>query len=99
MSTVVPREIKPELVEIGDTISVTFPRDGGLTVTHVGRVAKATTHGKTRYLITAEGATVLAWEPTGNRVKIILLKREPVPGETLFEMSDNMHEIRVRIDA
>lgn len=99
MSALLPREIKPELIEIGDTIQVKFRRDGGLTVTHEGRVYESVTHGKTRYLRTAEGTTILAWEPGApKRQTIILIKREPVEGQTLFEFSD-FTEIHVRLSA
>lgn len=90
-----PRRIDPSLIEIGDDIAVEHKANRGLVVTQRGIVAKRIDHGSNRYLMTEEGATILAWEPGKNTgVKITLYGREEKPQETLF---DNMDELRARI--
>lgn len=72
-----PRAIDPSLIRNGDTIKVTLPKDRGLEVSHTATVHHRSDHGSTRYLYTEEGATILAWEPKGNKkVKILLLHRD-----------------------
>lgn len=90
-----PRRIDPSLIETGDDISVEHMPNRGLTIINRGVVAKRIDRGSVRYLMTKEGATILAWEPgkkTG--VKVILFGREEVSQSTLF---DNMDELRERI--
>lgn len=71
-----PRSIDPSLIMEGDTIQVALPKDKGLEVRHIGTVHHRSDHGKTRYLYTEEGATLLAWEPKSDRrVHILLLHR------------------------
>jgi hypothetical protein len=56
-----------------------------MEVSYTGTVHRRSDHGVTRYLYTEEGATLLAWEPKGDkRVHVLLLHRiemvEPVLG-------------------
>lgn len=89
-----PRRIDPSLVEIGDDVSVEHPEDRGVTTTLRGIVAKRVDHGDTRYLMTKEGATLMAWSPKGNKIKVTLFARDDVPQVTLFEMPE---EFKARI--
>lgn len=91
-----PRRISPELIELGDDIEVTMKADRGITTTLRGIVGKRIDSGATRYLLTEEGATLLAWEPNTTKiVRCILHSRLIKPNETLF--SDSLDEIRERI--
>lgn len=55
-----PRPIRPELVEVGDRIRVTFPKARGVVMTHEGVVHHRADSGDVRYLYTEEGATLIA---------------------------------------
>jgi hypothetical protein len=70
-----PREINPSLIEKGDKIRVTLPEDKGIVNIKIGVVFHIHQHGSTRYLMTDEGATLVAWEPSRKSVKIELLDR------------------------
>ena len=85
-----PRAIDPSLIEVGDTIRVSIPADKGVEVTYTGTVHHRNDHGSTRYLLTEEGATILAWEVKGNKkVQVLLLKRaEPVQSTLSFFDTD-----------
>lgn len=90
-----PRRIDPSLLEVGDDISVEHPADRGMTVTIRGIIAKQMKSGQTRYFMTNEGATILAWEIGKKlRVKVTLFGRDATPQATLF---DSMDEVRERI--
>lgn len=91
-----PRPIKPELIEIGDDIEVTLPKVDGVVHTLRGVVGKRMDHGAARYLLTAEGYTLLAWEPGRAGVKVTLHKRKPVYVKPLFDY-DVLNETRERI--
>jgi hypothetical protein len=93
-----PRRIDPSLVEIGDDISVTFKKDRGLTTTNRGIVGKRMDSGSTRYLLTEEGATLLAWEPSRTKlVEVTLYGREEVPQSTLFDIAEGIDLVKQRI--
>lgn len=96
MANKFPRPIKPELIEIGDDIEVTLPKTDGATHTIRGVVGKRNDHGAVRYLLTAEGYTLLAWSPDRAGVKVTLHSRMPVPMATLFE-PDFITAVRDRI--
>lgn len=82
-----PRRIDPSLVEVGDDISVEHKPDRGVTTTLRGIVGKRVDSGQTRYLMTTDGATILAWEPGRlNRYKVTLFGREEMPQEVLFDV-------------
>lgn len=79
-----PRAIDPSLIENGDTIQVALPKSKGLEVRHIGTVHHRSDHGSTRYLYTEEGATILAWEPKGDKkVHVLLLHRPEIVQEPL----------------
>lgn len=84
-----PKLIKPELIEIGDEISVELPAVDGVIHTLRGKVGKREDHGSVRYISTAEGYVMLAWEPGKSNVKITLHSRTPINGQTLFEIGEN----------
>lgn len=96
MSNLIPRVIKPELIELGDTISVVHPRDQGIVCILEGVVHERKDSGNVRYLITKEGATLLAWTP-GRNVKVTLLSRPEFKQESLTIVSDFFDETRERI--
>lgn len=92
-----PRRILPELVEIGDDIEVTLKPDHGVTTTVRGIVGKRMDTGKTRYYMTEEGSTLLAWEPHTTKIsRVVIHSRLIKQNETLFE-SDLMTELKKRI--
>ena len=98
MSTIAvrqPHRIDPSLVEIGDDISVEHKAERGIITTLRGIVAKRVDSGQTRYMITSEGATLLAWEPgRTNKIKVTLFGRDAKPVETLF---DDIEQVELRI--
>lgn len=94
-----PRSIDPSLIEVGDTIKVTLPKSRGLETSVTGTVDHRADHGKTRYLYTSEGATILAWEPhTDRRVHVLLLHR-PEAKQTPLSIfaSDELKEVNERL--
>lgn len=93
-----PRPIAAELIEIGDDILVTHKVEQGVTHTLRGIVGKVQIAGNVRYLTTVEGATILAWTPGRQHVKVMLHGRDPHPKTSLFE-SDFLDETRERISA
>jgi hypothetical protein len=87
-----PRTIQPSLIEIGDTVKVTHREERGITTTLTGTVGKRMDHGNTRYLMTHDGATLLAWGPTENKaIDVMLLHRPELTPEPL-EMFDEIME-------
>lgn len=92
-----PRFIMPELVEIGDDISVEIVKaNRGIISTKRGIVSKRVYSGKGRYYVTSEGATIFSFEPgkpTG--IKITLYGRAESVSESLFEIDAD--ETRERI--
>lgn len=90
-----PRRIDPSLIEIGDDILIEHKTERGIATMLRGIVGKRVDSGKTRYLMTNEGATLLAWEPGKiNKYKVILFGRDATPQATLF---DDMAELSDRI--
>lgn len=92
-----PQPINPAVIEIGDDISVELPEDRGVTTTIRGIVGKRIDSGATRYLMTAEGATLLAWEAKrrNKQPKVVIYGREEHPQATLFEA--DIDELRDRL--
>lgn len=75
----IPRSIKPSLVQVGDTIKITLPKKRGIESTVTGTVHHRSDHGKTRFLYTEEGATILSWEPgNDSSAHIMLLHRAEI---------------------
>lgn len=93
-----PQSIDPAVIEIGDDISVELPADRGVTTSLRGVVGKRVDHGSTRYLMTAEGATLLAWEAKRRNKgpKVTIYGREEHPQATLFDAPID-DEIRDRL--
>lgn len=88
-----PRFIDVSLIENGDEISVEYPTDRGITTTLKGIVDHRTDHGKTRYLMTAENATLVSWEPKKNaKVRVTLYSRLEPEGATIFDLPDEIRE-------
>jgi len=93
-----PRFIDPSLVEIGDEISVQLKEDHGITTTLLGVVAKRLDVGTTRYLITKENSTILAWDVKRTRgVKVTLIAREEPEQSSMFNLPDEIIELGKRI--
>lgn len=93
-----PRLIDVSLIETGDLISVEHKPSRGVTTTLKGVVAKRVDSGATRYLMTEEGATLVSWEPgKANRFKITLFGREEPEEEAMFELPDNIQQIKERV--
>lgn len=92
-----PRIIRPELVDIGDDISVELktPVRGIKTVLR-GIVGKRIDNGATRYYMTTEGGTLFAFDPGRTpKYTITLYGRATEVSETLFEM--DIPQTRLRI--
>lgn len=91
-----PREIDASLIEIGDDISAEYKKDNGITMTLRGIVGKRIDLGKSRHLMTSEGATIVSWEPKNPRaIKVILYGREEPEQSTIFDLPA-MSKIRDR---
>lgn len=87
-----PRVIQPSTVEIGDLISVEFPKDKGMVMTLKGRVADRYDRGDTRYMIVEGGAVILAWSPKENRpVTVTLHERREAPQTQLAIFDEPEH--------
>lgn len=83
-----PQEIKAELVEIGDNITVYLPESGGIIMTKTGTIGKRHDHGDMRSYLTEEGMVLFTFQPGKPRlVKLTLNSRTPVENETLFEVA------------
>lgn len=95
---ILPRQINPELVEVGDTIEVELPKQAGMTITRKGVVSALGKNGNVRQLLTSEAGILCAWEPgKPNRVTVTLIKRAPVVQQQMFDFTQAMDEIRERI--
>jgi hypothetical protein len=94
-----PRSIDPSLIENGDTIKVTLPKSRGLEVSHTGTVHHRSDHGRTRYLYTEEGATLLSWEPQGGKRVHVLLLHRPEAAQQPLPMFEIPQEIEERMSA
>jgi hypothetical protein len=93
-----PRPIDPSLIEDGDDISVEHKANRGIVMTLRGVVAKRVDGGSTRYLMTAEGATLLAWEPgKKNAIKVTLYGREEPEQATMFDLPTEIESIKERV--
>ena len=80
-----PRFIDPSLIEVGDEISVEHKPDRGVITTIRGVVGKRVDSGDTVYLITEEGATLLAWSAKRtNKYRVTLYAREEPENATIF---------------
>lgn len=85
MSAVLPRDIRPELVEPGDTVRVVHTKRQGIEMVREGRVHTKEEHGQSRLMLTREGGLLFTWSPgVHHRYKLVLLKREPAKQEALF---------------
>lgn len=80
--------LKPELVEVGDTIAVTYPESGGIKITKTGTVAKRIDYNSVRHMMTEEGSTIFSWEPGKNTgIQVVLLAKKPVEQpESMLDM-------------
>ncbi len=94
-----PRKIQPELIELGDTISVAHKRNQGIVTVLEGTVATRQDSGNVRYLLTKEGATLLAWVPGRKDVAVKLLSRPVAVQPTLsfFDKSFIDDEMKERL--
>lgn len=90
MSKALPRNIAPELIAVGDTISITYPEDGGITSIKRGMVASIQVHGALRNLCTMEGSVLGVYAPGLNigRVVFTLLDRPAASQEPLSLFDD-----------
>lgn len=93
-----PRSIDPSLIEDGDTIKVALPKSRGIETHLTGTVHHRIDHGHTRYLYTEEGATLLAWEPKGDKkVHVLLLHRPETVQIPLAYFEGHTNEIEQRM--
>lgn len=89
-----PRDTKPELIEPGDRVRVTFPEDGGVTVRREGVVSKLQRHIGVVHLLTADGAVLGRYRPGERSLqKYTLLDRAPLIQEPL-SLFDDLERIR-----
>lgn len=85
-----PRYIRPETIDIGDTIRVTFPKHQGMTNSITGTVAKREEHGMRRHMLTEEGGRLLVWEPGKHEnFRVTLLDRNPKREPEQLEIFNN----------
>lgn len=87
----------PELVEVGDDISVEIVKPNrGIVTTKRGIIGKMMYSGKSRFYVTSEGATIFSFEPgKAHGLKITLYGRAEVIQDSLFELDSE--ETRKRI--
>lgn len=88
MSAVLPREVAPVNVEVGDKIRVTLKPSRGVRTILEGVVDRRVDHGDVRTLYTKEGGALLAWTPGRTGVTVTLLDRPPAEQPTLFDIGD-----------
>lgn len=85
-----PRTIAPELVEIGDLVSVEHSKTKGVTHFKRGRVARRVDQGNVRQYVTDEGGILFTWQPGKKGVTITLIERklDATTRESLFEWEE-----------
>ncbi|UVF60426.1 hypothetical protein SEA_PINEAPPLEPIZZA_18 [Microbacterium phage PineapplePizza] len=85
-----PRNVAPELIREGDTVSVTYPEDKGIQTIKRGMVARIAVHGALRNLVTMEGSVLGVFAPGmhAGHVVFTLLDRPAVAQEPLSLFSD-----------
>ena len=89
-----PRIIDPSLIVIGDVISVIYPDDLGIVYAMEGKVAALHNNARNTNFVTKEGGILLTWKVgDSKKIKVWLLKREPMEQTPMF----GMDEIRERI--
>lgn len=93
MVKLIPHKLDPSLIELGDTISVAHKRNQGIVTILEGVVYERKDSGNVRYFVTKEGATLLAWIPGRNDVKVTLLSRPEVRQQTLFEFDNSFLDV------
>jgi hypothetical protein len=72
------RHIKPEMIQLGDLITVRFKEDAeGITTARTARVAKREYQGQDRVLLTAQRAEIFRWAP-GHAAPTITLIDRPI---------------------
>lgn len=81
--------IRPENVEIGDRIRITYPVYMGVQRVNEGTVYRRIDDGDIRELHTREGGLLFAWSPKQRpKFTVELLSRAPVEQATLPGMDD-----------
>ena len=92
-----PRQIDPSLIQEGDTIIASFPKDAGVAASLGGKVARLRVSGTTTHFDTREGGTIFSWR-VGDRsgIRVMLTSREPAKQIPLFD-SDAFDQVRERI--
>jgi hypothetical protein len=91
-----PRKIDPSWIQEGDVIIVRWPRDRGVLAAMEGRVHELRLgNGGLTHYITKEGGELLQWK-VGHRsgVSVMLLSREPVKQEPLFDLGNIRERIK-----
>jgi hypothetical protein len=82
-----PRKISPELVEIGDTVRVTFEPVQGIVRTREAIVHRRIDENGVRAYFTKDGGLIFTWKVGKKHGYIIhVLDREPQEQQTLFDM-------------
>jgi hypothetical protein len=80
------RPSKPELVEIGDKVSVELPDKLGISTTKIGVVHRRIDNGDNREYYTDKGGFLFRWNPKRSfGYKITILGSTPVAGISLFD--------------
>lgn len=80
-----PRPIKPELINVGDTVVVTLPEDGGIVTRHEATVHSTQRHAGMVHLLTADRSVIARYAPghPSAGVKYTLVRRADVVQEPL----------------
>ena len=81
-----PRPIQPELINEGDTITVEYPSDGGITVQKTGTVARIRVNGSERHFVTAEGSVIAKYTPGFTSREHFTLNLRVYQHESLFDL-------------
>ena len=81
-----PRFVKPEQLDIGDLIRITYdPDNTGITATRQGTIARREYVGSERVLYTREGGCLLTWHPEHKSPRITLLAKAEQP-QTMLDL-------------
>jgi hypothetical protein len=93
-----PRQIDPSLIDVGDTVIISLPRNKGIIHTIQGKVAQIELNNRMATFVTMEGGDIYTWFPgMKTQIKVILIKREPLPEEELFNFTELMEQLRPRL--
>lgn len=90
-----PVYVKPEQVNVGDTIRVTFKELNGITTEMVGTVHERQHEGSDRVYYTREGGELFRWNISARPTRITLLsERDPDGQVQLFDYESLLNSVK-----